>query len=116
MRASTLTATAFPSRLQVDAFLFAVAAMPADVVRLIISAYEFNQVAAGLVAALARVQGALFRQPVSCSFSHKFRGAKSKSLFLSVNKDNGFRRGRTSNDERNQTEIYTTDKIKRVMS
>jgi predicted ATPase len=73
MRASRLAAAPFPAGLDVDALLFAVLARPADVVRPVVHPYELNQVAAGLVAALARVHGALFRpsEVAYGSFSHK---------------------------------------------
>lgn len=83
MRRSTLAATTFPGRLEVDAFLFAVAARPADIVRPVVHTYQFNQVAAGLVTELASVQGALFGSymVVFHSFSHNFFGSLYKADF-----------------------------------
>src|SRR4051794_23815598 len=83
--ASTLAATAFPQRLEVDVLLFTVAARPADVASMVVvHAYEFNQVTARLIANLAGVQCALFRaDPVfSRSFSHKFSRSQYKAIHL----------------------------------
>jgi hypothetical protein len=52
---------------------------------LVVHAYEFNEVAAGLVANLARVQGALFRsnQFFLVSIGHKFfEGSGRAKLFF----------------------------------
>lgn len=84
---SRLAASAFPSGLEVDAFLFAVSARPADVMLPVVCAYEFNQVTAGLVTHLAGVQGALLRADYvfTSSFSHKFYRRTIKRLLTDVN-------------------------------
>ncbi len=81
---SRRAATPFPVGLDVDTFLFAVAARPADVMRLIVRAYEFNQVMAGLVAALAHMHGALFRpRKVAYGFfSHSLDSRLIDPVFL----------------------------------